>query len=640
MLTSPSHKPKRTIPLTAVAQQRRDIEAEAKAEAKAEEANAEAEKQTTNESNYFEKLKVERAAREPFNGKASAAATMLDPKKHLSVCSLIAPLPVLALFMNLATTEQNSRCLPVYLNQPEVNNRKIKVENVYDRSKAETATTKRDTKDFGTIETAWNHSGLTMSAGKAVVSFYEVHSDGLTPGMQQAELKPCLDSYDENTILVGRPYAAKLRLESSKALFFFFTDIKAEDAFKDDFSAEDRDDDSLAYRLVCTTMEVISSRFDGLNSDSNWFELYTFLRQRMSFHLRERGSDVNSKQESILSQLPLVPETEVVTRKLCWLLVNAITPIRNAILDGQRRLAGVIYAILNRLPETSIKELLDSLDPLKSKESLLVTPNNPDWNIVSDWVSIDAVRPSVAEQSEDVFLGSIEMSILTRYSETIQMDNTSARERTFPDSFRSLLKSLETNPSYRSTLLVPGELYWRPKKKGDKSPASWPKNDDLKNRQAHNNLWDFVVSRLYTETAESVRSMIVSASESISKTNTEFSDNADSFVKVNREGLDNDKIKGVSFKKDPLSVRVDINSIAKLVCDFVGGVKSMIHLVNLLTLKTGNEVPGLMDKQTPLTNLNGQVPGAPDGAFIVTVSVVCMFSAKKFGYGYLNFLSK
>ena len=335
-----------------------------------------------NESNYFEKLKVERAAREPFNGIASAAATMLDPKKHLSVCSLISPLPVLALFMNLATTEQNSRCLPVYLNQPEVNNRKIKVENVYDRSKAETATTKRDTKDFGTIETAWNHSGLTMSAGKAVVSFYEVHSDGLTPGMQQAELKPCLDSYDENTILVGRPYAAKLRLESSKALFFFFTDIKAEDAFKDDFSAEDRDNDSLANRLVCTTMEVISSRFDGLNSDSNWFELYTFLRQRMSFHLRERGSDINSKQESILSQLPLVPETEVVTRKLCWLLVNAITPIRNAILDGQRRLAGVIYAILNRLPETSIKELLDSLDPLKSKESLLVTPNNPDWNIV------------------------------------------------------------------------------------------------------------------------------------------------------------------------------------------------------------------------------------------------------------------
>ena len=44
MLTSPSHKPKRTIPLTAVAQQRRDTEAEAKAEAKAEEANAEAEK--------------------------------------------------------------------------------------------------------------------------------------------------------------------------------------------------------------------------------------------------------------------------------------------------------------------------------------------------------------------------------------------------------------------------------------------------------------------------------------------------------------------------------------------------------------------------------------------------------------------
>jgi hypothetical protein len=45
---------------------------------------------------------------------------------------------------------------------------------------------------------------------------------------------------------------------------------------------------------------------------------------------------------------------------------------------------------LNRLPETSIEQLVDSFDPAK-EEINLVAPKNPKLHVLSEWMTVEAV---------------------------------------------------------------------------------------------------------------------------------------------------------------------------------------------------------------------------------------------------------
>jgi hypothetical protein len=83
------------------------------------------------------------------------------------------------------------------------------------------------------------------------------------------------------------------------------------------------------------------------------------------------------------------------TRKCVWMFMNAISPVRIGFLDGQRHACGAVNACLNRLPETSIEQLVDSFDPAK-EDINLVAPKNPNLHVLSEWMTVEVVIPNVA----------------------------------------------------------------------------------------------------------------------------------------------------------------------------------------------------------------------------------------------------
>jgi hypothetical protein len=106
----------------------------------------------------------------------------------------------------------------------------------------------------------------------------------------------------------------------------------------------------------------------------------------------------SGEENSNMHFLELFPEklnNPAETRKCVWMFINAITPVRIGFLDGQRHACGAVNACLNRLPETSIEELVDSFDPEK-EEINLVASKNPNLGVLLEWMTVEAVIPNIA----------------------------------------------------------------------------------------------------------------------------------------------------------------------------------------------------------------------------------------------------
>ena len=54
-------------------------------------------------------------------------------------------------------------------------------------------------------------------------------------------------------------------------------------------------------------------------------------------------------------------------------------------------------------------------------------------------------------------------------------------------------------------------------KKQFSNPNNWPKKDDEKNDQVYIALWDYVIGQLFSDTAESVQDLIMTAVSNMSK---------------------------------------------------------------------------------------------------------------------------
>ena len=191
----------------------------------------------------------------PFRGSLADINEIFKVGRHLSTCSLSMPLTILLMFMNLGVTEEKCRCIPIYLNQPDVNNRRVRVSDIFDERLCNKQN--RGAKEFGTLETAWGDTQLSMNALKAVVFFYEVHSVGNHEDPRAAEIRPCLDSIHSGQQLVGRPFACKVSLDAAISLFNLFTQKDPSELFPEDFQADRLREEQLAHRLVCSVLVYI-----------------------------------------------------------------------------------------------------------------------------------------------------------------------------------------------------------------------------------------------------------------------------------------------------------------------------------------------------------------------------------------------
>jgi len=569
-------------------------------------------------ANYEHVLVDEQESDEAFREGSSSVKEMFKVGPHLSTCSVQVPLSILLLFMNLGVMESNCRCVPIYLNQPNVNNRRVRVSDVFDENLC--GKPNRGPQEFGTLETAWGDAPLTMDALKAVVFFYEVHSKGHHSGPQVGELRPCLDSIPSGEPLVGRPFASKVSLGAATSLFFLFIKQEPSEVFPEEYSVEGVKEDHLAHRIVCTVLHFMRVRFNSLRASSDWIELHNYLRSEISEKMKRLGEDgkcdVNEPWVQIFTKLPATPKSDVNVRKSVWMMMNAFTPIRVAFLDGQRRATGAMYAMLHRKPEDSLSQLEKSLDPTSSDLDLLVTNRKPDFDILSAWVSIDSVRPNVSTKpSPGGEIENITLSLLKKHSELIQQESSCARVRKFTDALVGILSSIEKEPELREKLTIPGELQMRfnsVDKKKMLNPNNWPATDTEKNDQVYVALWDYVIGQLFSDTSVSVQDQVKAAVNKMSEMeNTTENMKRATFVSVNRQTYESEtKTKGgLSTAKTVPRNRQELNSVAMLFGNYISGLDCLNKLVNIAVMQQGKIIPSLCRDLNPLSNKDGKVPG-------------------------------
>ncbi|MCK7498647.1 MAG: hypothetical protein MZW92_54515 [Comamonadaceae bacterium] len=149
----------------------------------------------------------------------------------------------------LQPLQMTQKIVPIYLSQPDMNNRNVDINHVYSRDNANMEVRSDDS--WGTLETAWGESPFNMSAVKAVAVFYEVrlpemisepNPDEESPAKQFPDMSPHpdLDSPAKlfpslNTIverkLIGDPIARRLRLQSAKSFWMLMSGQNADVVF-------------------------------------------------------------------------------------------------------------------------------------------------------------------------------------------------------------------------------------------------------------------------------------------------------------------------------------------------------------------------------------------------------------------------
>ena len=521
---------------------------------------------------------------------------------HMATATFHLPMSILTLFVNLAAINTNQRALPCYMTQPDVNNRIVTKTDIYDEKLVGKAN--RQSKEWGTLETAWGTAPQTLNAAKAVIFLYEVHAKGVHEDevFDPAKLQPCLSTISKATALVGYPVARRLTLPSASSLFAAITGKDPAVLFHTQFLGvrnEPELEDQLAHRLVCSALVHMRTRYHGLKKSKDWEELYCHLWSLFSKKfLAKRTSPENETytdaEMTIFKALPRMPKTDVEVRKGVRHMVNAISPVRLAFLDGQRRAGGVMYALMNRLPENSLEELAESLRP-ETRTGKLVATHTPDYARLSSWVAVDSVRAKVEDDSvgDRTILGAIEVNILKRHSEVLQQDLTSNRERTSQDTLTGVLSSLEMDSDFAHRYLVMGELQTR--KKTQKSEDE--EDDWIKNSQVYGSLRDYVLRMLYSDTTKSMQLLVANAKRGMGKPfmDAPESEKLNVFLETNTATLDSEKITTLNFVKDKPRTRKDLNSIAVLCANYVSSKQTLNRLVNLVTLEYGHLAYQLSD---------------------------------------------
>jgi hypothetical protein len=584
----------------------------------------------TQGSSPFEAMKPfvsERKSVDRLNHDISTIGTMQNTGRHLCTCTIQVPVTISLLFMNLGIIKHLEVCLPNYLNQPDVNNRRVEKTDVYNDHVAAMAVR---SDEWGTLETAWGDGPFTMTAAKAVVFFYQVKthakSEWTSSLCQHNSLIPCLSSIGRELPLVGGPVAERVSVEAAVSLYQLFTETDPKAEFTNEYEEAHSSTDAeqqFAHRLVCSTLECIRVRFNSLNKASDWNDLYDHLRSHLSLNMAEKGSVAHGK--FLLKEFPPRPASEPLVRKCCWMMMNIVTPIRISFLDGQRRATGAMYSLLQRKPESSVTNLYESLDP-ELNDNSLSTNKIPNFEILSSWMTIDSVRPHF-KKNESNMLTKEELALLKRHSELIQQESTSSRGQRFKDALVRTLSKLETNNDLRNKLVRIGEEQQRKGSNNPKKfhvPDHWEKNDEKKNQKVFIEMWDFVLGTLFDDTADSVKKLITYALKNMWAANPPpVSERKSIFLTTNRASLKSDlKTEGMSFGKlFKINGRPELNSIAMLFAHYISDVKTISKLVNLTAMETGTFASSLSMAPRAQKNSEGKIFGTTgEGGVFIQVS--------------------
>ena len=573
-----------------------------------------------------------------FNGKMNEIGQEAATNFHSSSAQL--PSCLLALMSNLAATTTTDTIVPIYLSQPDMNNRNVNINHVYSRDNANLEVRSDDS--WGTLETAWGKSPFDMSAVKAVAVFYEVrlpemisekNPDEKSPAKQfPDEPHPDLDSPAKlfpslNTIverkLIGDPIARRLRLQSAKSFWMLMSGQNADEVFGETLkSYAKKQEEVLAQCLVIATLNLMRLRFNSLKKDKDWLHLYYHLE-----HLLKTKFTYGSDKIQIFSDDRPHPKTMLEVRKGVWSMINFLTPIRIAFLDAQRRIAGCIYAMMQTYPESSLEDLKERMDAEDDKEYM--TEKEPDETVLSQLVTTEFLIPCVQSNLEDPNhdFSPAELKLCKQHSQFIQRSTSVARKRSMSDALLSLCTEIRN-----AGLAISAELVYRKETPKD-FHAIRSLRDFEKNEKHISRIHKFVLKELMKDSSEGFSTYCVNAFREVGKFDKaneasldsdvmeeggtpQFSGNVEerveSMLETNRMYLEEqERLRGMFTRQKAPGTRTELNMFGILFGNFIHSAKSVESLMEIINVNGGSKAMDII-QDVCFENEDGLIMGSKD----------------------------
>jgi hypothetical protein len=266
--------------------------------------------------------------------------------------------------------------------------------------------------------------------------FYEVHSSNSDDDIvNPARLIPSLDKIGMSTRLIGNPVARPLTVDSAQTFFVAVTGIDPSDVFSEEmksaYVSTGNDHSGLATQIVSTALVIMREKFNNLALPDYWWALRSHLKKHLGIPLvvsiqeslnefkvsnwEKKILGAADKREYLLKNLPK-PSNNVELWKQVWLLTNCVSSVRIGYLDGNRRVTGAIYGLMQRIPETSMKNLEESLDlHFYQQKCILVSDHDVDMKQLSTWAPVTVVRFCTTKSNPSSFSPKV-LSLFKMYS--------------------------------------------------------------------------------------------------------------------------------------------------------------------------------------------------------------------------------
>ena len=510
---------------------------------------------------------------------------------YMSTVSMLLPMTVLSLLINPAAALSGTKIVPVYVTQPNVNNRNVKVTDLYDKTMV--GKPNRTADQYGTMETAWGVGPHNMDAQKITIMFYSVHPSNSSsdPG----RITSVLSSIGAGTGLAGDPVAKKITFDEAACFFRCVTNDEVTNRFPtENFGSAENQTEENAVRIVLVSLEYIQLKFRSLRNDADRRGFYQYLRDIFIKEYKVYNLDkAETNYSTAIWETEWDFDTANELNKRIWLMVVSLTPIRGGILDGLRRTTSGTYSLLQTLPESSLSDLASRLNAESSAGFL--TKEKPSYDILTKLITVDVVMAVSNKKGEDNGFSREEMLLYRQHSDYIQRTLVSARKRTFRDAISTIANDLASDQVLNNTVCVLGEILHREEKPPDVNETK--DSDAEKNSPQIATVIDHVIERLCSESARSVELLTVQALTDLKDVTDDMSksDKINKLLALNKSTLASDNVKGIFTRNSLIKVRQDLNFIAYLIANFVTDTESANSLSRIANDNIGNRQKKLFD---------------------------------------------
>jgi hypothetical protein len=183
----------------------------------------------------------------------------------------------------------------------------------------------------------------------------------------------------------------------------------------------------------------------------------------------------SKETENLVKNLP-EPSNDVELQRQVWLLTNCVSPVRFGYFDGNQRVTGALYGLMNRIPETSIETLQESFDFDNYQcKNVWVSEHDVDLKQLSTWAPVSVVRVCTTESNPSKF-SALVMNLFKLYSGQLQQTLDSSHHRQLHNTIVGILQSVE---SLGEQYAVMGKIKFR-------DTTIWKENSQLKNDSDRN----------------------------------------------------------------------------------------------------------------------------------------------------------